>query len=78
MSKIDDNVNRVLEQLIKLTFNLNYNLPVNLSATPIIKTDILPKNNTTKVDQILPYYEYCPFEYVNNGFYVKCNKVSNL
>lgn len=57
MSKIDDNVNRILEQLIKLTFNLNYNLPVNLSATPIIKTDILPKNNNnnSKVDQILPY-----------------------
>jgi len=25
MSKIDDNVNRILTQLIKLTFNLNYN-----------------------------------------------------
>lgn len=56
MSKIDDNVNRILAEIIKLTYNLNYNLPVNLSATPIIKTDILPKSYSisTKVDQILP------------------------
>jgi len=56
MSKIDDNVNRILAQLIKLTYNLNYNLPVNLSATPIIKTDILPKSYSSgsKIDTILP------------------------
>ena len=59
MSKIDDNVNRILAQLIKLTYNLNYLLPVNLSATLIIKTDILLKSYSSgsKIDTILPYYE---------------------